>query len=104
VRGTGDERPMLLNASLFRHVSRRKQVLPTRVTGRLEGVPVGEHRDLALAVNGRIRAVGRSFDFVKQRFEFFSFMVPESALRPGANRLELFEVRAGGALESLGRL
>jgi Sulfatase len=104
VRGTGDERPMLLNASLFRHVSRRKRVLPTRVTGRLGGVPVGEHRDLALAVNGRIRAVGRSFDFVKQRLEFFSFMVPESALRPGANRLELFEVRAGGALESLGRL
>ena len=80
-----------------RAVSRRNQILPTRVTGALEGVPVGEHRDLALAVNGRIRAVGRSFDFVKQRFEYFSFMLPESALRTGANRLELFEVRRDGA-------
>jgi Sulfatase len=104
VRGTGSERPALLNRSLFAHVSRRDLIVPTRVAGPLEGVPVGEHRDLALAVNGRIRAVGRSFDFVKQRFEFFSFMVPESALRPGANDLELFEVLPGGALESLGRL
>ena len=104
VRGTGTERPSLLNRSLFAHVSRRNQVLPTRVTGPLAGVPVGEHLDLALAVNGRIRAVGRSFDFVKQRFEFFSFMVPEGALRAGANRIELFAVRPGGAVESLGRL
>ena len=104
VRGTGAERPELLFAGLFAHVSRRNQILPTRVTGPLRGVPVGRHRDLALAVNGRIRAVGRSFDFVKQRFEYFSFMVPESALRPGANRLELFEVRPGGTLAALGRL
>jgi hypothetical protein len=104
VRGTGTERPTLLNRSLFAHVSRRDQIIPTRVTGPLDGVPVGEHLDLALAVNGRIRAVGRSFDFVKQRFEFFSFMVPERALRPGVNRLVLYEVRPDGALESLGRL
>ncbi len=104
VRGTGAETPALLNRSLFAHVSRDDRLIPTRVTGLLRGVPAGEHRDLALAVNGRIRAVGRSFDFVKQRFEFFSFMVPESALRPGANRLTLYVVRPGGALESLGTL
>jgi Sulfatase len=104
VRGTGTERPGLLYRGLFAQVSRRNQILPTRVTGPLEGVPVGEHRDLALAVNGRIRTVGRSFDFVKQRFEYFSFMLPESALRPGANRLELFEVRRDGTVESLGEL
>jgi hypothetical protein len=67
-------------------------------------VPVGEHRDLALAVNGRIRAVGRSFDFTRKRLEFYSFMVPETALREGSNRLELFEVRAGGGLARVGRL
>ena len=72
--------------------------MPTRVTGPLHGVPVGEHRDLALAVNGRIRAVGRSFDFAAERLEYFSFVVPEAALRPGANRMELFELRPGGAL------
>ena len=104
VRGAGTERPELLYRGLFAHVSRRDRILPTRVTGPLRGVPVGEHRDLALAVNGRIRAVGRSFDFVRQRFEFFSFVIPESALRPGANRLGLFVVRRDGTLRSLGSL
>ena len=33
-------------------------VFPTRVTGPLRGVPFGEHRDVAVAVNGRIRAAG----------------------------------------------
>jgi Sulfatase len=104
VRGGGDEDAELLNSPLYAHVSRHDRIFPTRVTGALHGVPVGRHRDLALAVNGRIRAVGRSFDFVKQRFEYFSFMVPERALRPGANRLVLFKVRPGGTLASLGRL
>ena len=104
VRRAGTQSAALANASLFAHVSRHDRLLPTRVTGRLEGVPVGEHRDLALAVNGRIRAVGTSFDFVKRRFEYYSFMIPESALRPGNNRLELLGVRSGGALGSLGAL
>ena len=72
-------------------------VFPTRVTGALRGVPFGEHRDLAVAVNGRIRAVGRSFDLWRRGREFFSMMVPETSLRAGRNRLEVFEVRAGGA-------
>jgi hypothetical protein len=100
----GAERASAIDAALFRHVSKRDQVVPTRVTGPLEGVPVGEHRDLALAVNGRIRAVGRSFDFVKQRFEYFSFLVPEAALRSGANRMELFEVRPRGTLVRIAAL
>ena len=93
-----------VDASLFGHVSRRERVLPTRVTGQLHGMPVGRHADLALAVNGRIRAVGRSFDLSVKRREFFSFLVPETALRTGVNRLVLFEVRAGGALARIGRL
>ena len=102
--GPRSDRASAIDAALFRNVAKRDQIVPTRVTGPLEGVPVGEHRDLALAVNGRIRAVGRSFDFVKQRFEYFSFVVPEAALRSGANRMELFEVRRDGVLESLGEL
>jgi hypothetical protein len=92
------------HASLFAHVSKRARLLPTRVTGELHGMPIGEHRDLALAVNGRIRAVGRSFDLTRRRPEFFSFLVPETALRAGANRLVLYEVREGGALVRIGEL
>jgi hypothetical protein len=98
VRESGAESASLERPDLFASVSPDARVYPTRVTGELRGVPAGEHRDLALAVNGRIRAVGRSFDFARKRREYYSFLVPEDALRPGANRLSLFEVSGGGTL------
>ena len=55
-RAARPARATVANRALFEHVSPRAQVLPTRVTGSLLGVPPGEHRDLAVAVNGRIRA------------------------------------------------
>jgi sulfatase-like protein len=97
----GAERASAIDPALFRHVSKRDQIVPTRVTGPLEGVPVGEHRDLALAVNGRIRAVGRSFHLDGRAMEFFSLIVPGSALRRGRNHVELFEVSADGGLARL---
>jgi hypothetical protein len=78
---------------LFAHVSKRERIVPSRVTGRLHGVPVGEHRNLALVVNGRIRATSRSFDFGRGEPEYYSFMVPEIALSSGANRLQVLELR-----------
>jgi hypothetical protein len=104
VEAPGLESAAVANDELFASVSRHARLFPTRVTGPLEGVPIGEHRDLALAVNGRIRAVGRSFDFVRKRLEFYSFMVPETALRAGANRLELFEVRPDRTLVRVGEV
>jgi hypothetical protein len=91
----------MANAALLRHVDPRQTLFPTRVVGRLEGSLPGAVRDLAVAVNGRIRATGRSFHLRGRRREFFSLMVPESALRRGANRLELIEVQPGGRLVSL---
>jgi hypothetical protein len=88
----------------LQHVTPGAAVLPTRVTGALRGVPFGEHRDVAVAVNGRIRAVGRSFDLRRKGREYFSLMVPETSLRAGRNRVEVFEVRGGGALVPLQRL
>jgi hypothetical protein len=88
----------LVHDSEYAHVSPRQTLQPTRVIGKLHGIPVGRHPDLALAVNGRIAAVGRSFDLTQERLEFFSLIFPETALRPGRNRLELFEVRAAGEL------
>jgi hypothetical protein len=92
------------NASLVRQVSAGGTIFPTRVTGALHGVPFGEHRDVAVAVNGRIQAVGRSFDLWWKGREYFSVMVPESSLRAGRNRLDVFEVRARGTLVPLQRL
>ena len=93
----------IANARLLADVERAKQILPTRVTGRLRGGPAGALRDLAVAVNGRIEAVGRSFHLDGRATEFFSLIVPESALRRGHNAVDLLEVRPGGRLVRLAR-
>jgi hypothetical protein len=98
---SGDVQCELANAELLNDVDPREQTLPTRVTGRIEGSPPGAIRDLAVAVNGRVWAVGRSFHLRGQRTEFFSLIVPERALRRGDNRFELLEVRPDDALVSL---
>ena len=89
------------NEALVANVSTTGELLPTRVAGRLLNAPPGEERDLAVAVNGSIRALTRSFHLGRANREYYSMLVPESALRDGANRLELFEVRDGGTLVPL---
>jgi hypothetical protein len=65
---------------------------PSHVSGTVDGLPAG--RSLALAVNGRIRAVARTYDFLgKTRF---SFMAPEAAFRPGANDVRVLAVTGSG--------
>jgi Sulfatase len=93
LRGAVPARATVANAGLFERVSLDRQVRPTRVTGSLLGVPPDEHFDLALAVNGRVRATARSFDFHRGEPEYYSFQVPETALRTGRNRLRIFVVR-----------
>jgi hypothetical protein len=91
----------IANAGLVAHVDPAAKLLPTRVTGRLPGTPAGAMRDLAVAVNGRIRAVGRSFHLRGRKMEFFSLLVPETALRRGRNSLDVLEVRPDGTLARL---
>jgi hypothetical protein len=97
----GATRAEIANAALVADVDRSEEIIPTRVTGRLPGTPRGKMRDLAVAVNGRIEAVGRSFHLRGRRTEFFSLLVPESALRRGRNQLEVLEVGPGGRLTRL---
>jgi hypothetical protein len=73
-------------------------IVPTRVSGRLQGVPTG--RDLAVAVNGRIAATTRSIELEGEIV--FSAVLPESAFRPGANRIRVFVVE-GPQLEEIAR-
>jgi Sulfatase len=63
-------------------------VLPTRIAGEIEGVPGDE--DVAIAVNGRIAAVTRTFSFSGDTL--VSALLPERAFRPGANQVRLFVV------------
>jgi hypothetical protein len=72
---------------------------PTWFTGQLVigRAPEGK-RDLALALNGRVVAVGRSFRLRGERTDRFSLLVPESGLAPSVNRAALFAVRGGRLL------
>jgi hypothetical protein len=86
------------NVALLRSVSEGESIHPTRVTGSLSGGAPGALRNLAVAVNGRLRATGRSFHLRGKPSEFFSLLVPEDSLQRGRNSLALFEVAPGGRL------
>ena len=72
------------------------------MTGRIEGDGRRSRRELAVAVNGRIAAVAPSV-FLRDDggAERFSAMVPDHALRAGANEVEVYEVDPGPALRPL---
>jgi hypothetical protein len=63
--------------------------VPTHVVGRVNG-PDRHPRDIAVAVNGQIVAVGNTFTLVVgDEGELVSVMVPESAFRKGRNDVEV---------------
>jgi hypothetical protein len=78
-------------------------VIPSQVAGSLKGGKRGAKRDLAVAVNGRIEAVGTSWYLTGDRPEHFALMVPEDTLREGKNEVELYAVSRSGALRLLAR-
>jgi hypothetical protein len=90
-------------ARSFSRVRRASGIVPTQVAGRIHGSGPGRERDIAVAVNGRIAAVGRSFHLRGQTIESFSVMVPENSLREGRNRIEILEVADSGRLALLAR-
>jgi len=77
--------------------------LPTWAAGRVSSPAADGSRELALAVNGTVRAVGRSFRLSGDPREYFSLVYPESALVSGTNEVTLYEVEgADAALTPLG--
>jgi Sulfatase len=65
---------------------------PVRVYGRIHGAPTGE--DIAIAVNGRIVAVTRSFGHDGQTL--VSAVTPQDAYKPGANTVRLYVATGSG--------
>jgi hypothetical protein len=101
IRRSPAPRATVANRRLFESVRHSSSLVPTRVTGTIEPGRPRARRELALALNGRIAAVGRSFQLSGRPREYFSMVVPEDALREGRNEPELFEVDAAGALRRL---
>lgn len=96
----------LAGRGAFRSVG-RSRVVPTQVAGTIASGPGKQTRAIAIAVNGTIEAVAETFHLrldslqSTRHGESFSAMVPESSLRPGRNRIEIYEIR-GSKLRLLG--
>jgi hypothetical protein len=76
--------------SEYGHVGSDPTYVPVHVVGKVNG-PDRHPRDIAVAVNGTIRAVGNTFTLaVGNDGELVSVMVPESAFHKGANRVQVF--------------
>jgi hypothetical protein len=80
----------------YENVDPESGYIPTHVVGRVQGGG-DEKRDIAVAVNGTIVAVGSTFTLVAgDEGELVSVMVPESAFQRGGNRVEVFAVPRTG--------
>jgi hypothetical protein len=90
-------------ARAFARVRRSSGVVPCQIAGRIHGSGPEHERDIAVAVNGRIEAVGTSFHLRGEAVESYSVMVPEDALREGRNTVEVLEVGDDGAMVLLAR-
>jgi Sulfatase len=103
IRSAGGTRATLSLARSFTRVRRSSGVVPCQVAGRIHGTDGRRERPIAVAVNGRIAAVGRSFHLRGEQVESYSVMVPEDSMREGRNRVEVLEVADDGALALLAR-
>ena len=80
---------------LFEDVRASSGFVPTRITGAIEGNETPDDLWVAVAVNGRIAAVTRSF--ADDDGTRFAAQVPENALRDGFNRVELLAIGGTGS-------
>jgi hypothetical protein len=77
------------------------RLVPSYLSGRLTG-GIEPGASLAVAVNGRIRAVTESFDYGGE--VRMAAVIPPGAFRAGENEVEVLEVRRAGASRQLAAL
>lgn len=107
VAGTSELRTVLLRSELYRDVDPDGSFVPAYVLGEVRGAAGDRRHQLAIAVNGRVRAVTRSYRAgVEERF---AALVGSGAFRAGANDVAVLEIRNGAgrpilaATDTLGR-
>ena len=87
----------LANLAALRDVRHGSRVLPTQIAGSVAGGAPDQRRDYVVAVNGKIRAAGRTFRLRGDPGEHFAAMVPERSLRAGPNAVAVYEVLGGAS-------
>ena len=82
----------LVNGSDYDDVNPRSSFLPIQVVGHVQSSGDAP-RDIAVAVNGTIRAVGNTFRLATGAGgELVSVLIPPNSLRAGRNRIEVRQV------------
>jgi hypothetical protein len=95
--GRSQSRASIVAEGEYERVDPTGTTMPIWVTGRVSGGS-GSPKDIAIAVNGTVRGVGRTFRLATGGGEIFGVLVPPSSLRRGRNRVQVFEVAAGDRL------
>ena len=85
----------LNNEYLFRNVDINGKFLPAHIEGAIQGDFTELPAELAIAINGNIRAVSRTYGN-EQRSRDFSAMINEEFFQNGANKIEIFMVQNEG--------
>jgi hypothetical protein len=101
VTGASAAKVSLTDPGAYDDVDVKGAALPVWVTGKVSG---GEgdgssggagKRDVAIAVNGVVRAVSNSFELANAGDELVAALIPPSSLRDGRNSVEVYEVSGG---------
>jgi hypothetical protein len=82
----------VIKAFEIRNVNPRSRLVPALVSGYIRGGRGRRRRNLAIAVNGRIVATGRSFFLRGSSREGYAVIVPEASFHPGRNTVHVLAV------------
>jgi hypothetical protein len=91
----GSERAVILGAAKYRDVRPGSGIVPGHLVGRIDGGVPGGGRVIAVALNGRIAATGRTFTLEGTQGEQFSLLIPEARFQSGLNRVALLLANEG---------
>ena len=99
--GESDATVALTDSGAYDDVDVDGPVLPVWVTGEVSG-GAADPRDVAIAVNGVVRAVSSTFELANRDGELIAALIPPSSLRDGANEIDVYEVTDGDRLARMG--
>ena len=81
---------VLLDETPFQDVDSSSDFVPAEIVGTVRGLGPGEAVDLAVAVNGTVRATTTNYLYGAVNASIWAAIVPESSFRDGQNRVEVF--------------
>ena len=96
--GSSQSKARLSEPGAYADVDPEGTTIPIWVTGRVSGGS-GPPKDIAVSVNGMVRAVGNTFRLATGGDELMGVLVPQTSFKKGANKVEVFEVQGGRLLK-----